>query len=67
MDSDWGGARKPQADPTGGWGGGQAAAGAGVPRQEKYDLEPYDDDDYEEDVKPSGRARGGYQVGNPVE
>jgi hypothetical protein len=38
-----------------------------VPRQEKYDLEPYDDDDYEEDVKPSGRARGGYQDGGELQ
>ena len=40
MSDDWGGQ------------GGAAASSAQVPRTEKYDLEPYDDDDYEENMGP---------------
>lgn len=47
---------------SGGWGGGQAYAAL---RQEKYDLEPYDDD-YKPDSKSTGgKQQGGYQVGFP--
>jgi hypothetical protein len=59
VDADWGGAPKARAD-TGGWGGGHAQA---VPRQEKYDLEPYDDDEYEPEAKSGGgKGQSGYQV-----
>jgi len=60
VDSEWGGAPKGRADPSGGWDGGQA--GVGVPRQSKYDLKPYDDDDYEPEARTAGKGQGGYQV-----
>lgn len=31
---------------------GTAAASDQIPRTEKYDLEPYDDDDYQENMSP---------------
>lgn len=44
-DAEWGGSRPSGRDP------GQ---GTTIPRTEKYDLEPYDDDDWEPSAAPRG-------------
>ena len=50
-DDAWGSTQTPAAGP--GAGKAAAKADAGVPRQEKYDLEPYDSDDYDEGIQGS--------------
>lgn len=50
QDEDWSGA---QSDD---WGG---ASSKPVPRNEKYDTKPYDDDDYRSDISPRRGQVGG--------
>ena len=50
---EWGSARTPAAGPGAGKAAAEGQGLPGVPRQEKYNLEPYDSDDYDSGIQNS--------------